>query len=136
MPDQLLVDKLFEKVRKEAKYYLGEFVIVRPTMPAINEGELKVAIKEWARGQPRSSLLGYLVVTEDIQQKRRLILLYKNPYVDSRYYRILNQVLSCWKYRLGSVAYSFFKDRVTPVQTIVSKGSAIFVERPIEPQQS
>lgn len=125
--------RITEKTAKQLPPHKPGFAIVRLTMPAINEGELKEAIREWSRGQPRPSLLGYLVITEDIQQQRRLILLYKNPYVDSKYCRILDEVLSCWKYRLDSVVYSFLKDRATPVQAIVSNGSTIFAERPIEP---
>lgn len=120
-------DKAIAKIKQLTPSQPG-FVIIRPTLPAVDVNVVGIEIREALKDWKRPSLMGVLVVTEALGQERRVVYLFRNPYMDKRHDRMLNQVLSNWRFRFGSVAYSFFKDRVSPAHMIVSKGDAILEE--------
>lgn len=128
-------ERMYDKVVAEAKQlHPGQpgFVIIRPTLPAVDVDIAETEIGDALKDLQRPSLLGILVVTE--RQDRRVVYLFRNPYTDKRHDQTLSQMLSNWKFRLGSVAYSFFKDRVSPAHQTVIKGDVILDEHRSEPQ--
>lgn len=125
-------ERVFDKVTVKGKQLHPDkpgFVIIRPTLPAVNVSLAEIEIRKALKELQPQCLLGILVVTESIGQDRRHILLFRNPYMDKRHAQILGEVRSNWKFRLGSIAYSFLKDQTDPVCMIVGKGDVNFEER-------